>query len=93
MRVLRNVVVNRTSPDEVMAVSQSPGVVGETMTLDLIGGGAWVALRVLVVESRPVIINRSVRHRLRLGLLDKVVEQPVPCVSALIAAGPAAEAL
>jgi hypothetical protein len=93
MRVLRDVVVNRTSRDEVMAVSQAPGVVGETLTLDLMGGGVAVALRVRVVESRPVIINGSVRHRLRLGLLEPAVEQAPACLPAVLAAGLTAEAL
>jgi hypothetical protein len=52
-----------------MAVSQAPGVLGETMTLDLMGGGMTMGLRVRVLESRPVIVAGSVRHRLRLGLL------------------------
>ena len=61
-------VVNRTSRDEVMAVCQVPGVLGETMTLDLMGGGITLGFRVRVLESRPVIIEGAVRHRLRLGL-------------------------
>jgi hypothetical protein len=72
MRILRDVVVDRTSRDEVMAVSQAPGVLGETMTLDLMGGGLTMGLRVRVLESRPVIIAGAVRHRLRLGLLAPV---------------------
>ena len=39
------------------------------MTLDLIGSGKTLALRVHVVESRPVIIDGSVRHRIRLRLV------------------------
>jgi len=69
IRVLRDVVVDRTSPDEVLAVSQAPGVLGETMRLDLMGGGLTLALHVTVLESRPVIVGGSVRHRIRLGLV------------------------
>jgi hypothetical protein len=69
VRVLRDVVIDRTSQDELMAVGQAPGVVGETMTLDLMGGGVALRLKVSVLESRPVIINGSVRHRLRLALV------------------------
>jgi hypothetical protein len=69
MRVLRDVVVDRTTVDELLAVSQAPGVLGETMTLDLMGGGVTMALRVVVVESRPVIISGAVRHRIRLSVL------------------------
>jgi hypothetical protein len=70
VRILRDVVVDRTSRDEVMAVSQAPGVLGETMTLDLMGGGLSQMFRVRVLESRPVIIAGAVRHRLRLELLE-----------------------
>ena len=74
VRILRDVVVDRTSRDEVMAVSQAPGVLGETMTLDLMGGGLTLGLRVKVVESRPVIIAGAVRHRLRLELVASATE-------------------
>ena len=69
MRILRDVVVDRTSRDELMAVCQVAGVLGETMTLDLMGGGLTLALRVTVLESRPIVIEGAVRHRLRLGML------------------------
>ena len=75
MRVLRDVVVDRTSPDELMAVSGAPGVTGEMMTLDLMGDGRALSLRVRVLESRPVILNGAVRHRLRLGLSAVAAEQ------------------
>ena len=68
VRVLRDVVLDRTSQDELLAVSHAPGVSGETMTLDLIGGGIALAIKVTVLESRPVIVNGAVRHRLRLAL-------------------------
>jgi hypothetical protein len=74
VRILRDVVVDRTSRDEMMAVSLAPGVLGETMTLDLMGGGATVGLRVKVLESRPVIIAGAVRHRLRLELLAQMTD-------------------
>jgi hypothetical protein len=74
MRVLRDVVVDRTSRDEVMAVCQAPGVTGETMTLDLMGGGVTLGFRVTVLESRPVIVGGAVRHRLRLGLIPPVAD-------------------
>jgi hypothetical protein len=69
MRILRDVVVDLTSRDELMALCQVPGVVGETMTVDLMGGGIAMGLRVTVLESRPVVMDGSVRHRLRLGLI------------------------
>jgi hypothetical protein len=92
MRVLRDVAVDRTSLDEVMAVSQAPGVLGETMTLDLMGGGATLAFKVTVLESRPVIVGGAVRHRLRLGLIRSAADERPTGVAGL-PASMAAEAL
>ena len=69
MRVLKDVVVQRAQREELLAISHTAGVLGEEMTLDLIGSGQTLALRVHVVESRPVIIDGSVRHRLRLRVV------------------------
>jgi hypothetical protein len=74
MRILRDVVVDRTSRDELMAVCHVPGVLGETMTLDLMGGGITLGLKVTVLESRPVVIDGAVRHRLRLGMVPVAVD-------------------
>lgn len=68
IRVLRDVVVDRTDRDELLAISQAPGIVGEEMSLDLVGAGTAVELRVKVLESRPIILDGSVRHRIRLSL-------------------------
>lgn len=70
VRVLRDVVVQRIAPNELLAVSQVAGLVGEEMSLDVIGGGASLGLRVRVLESAPMIFNGTVRHRLRLALLN-----------------------
>ena len=70
MRVLKDVVVHRTDSDELLAVGRTAGIVGEEMTLDVMGAGATVGLRVRVLESRPVIVDGSVCHRMRLALLN-----------------------
>jgi hypothetical protein len=81
VRVLRDVVVDRTDRNELLAVSHVPGIAGEEMTLDLIGGGVVITLQVKVIESRPVIVDGSVRHRVRLDILDPVqVQVPSPAV-------------
>jgi len=69
MRVLRDVVVNRTATQELTAVSNISGVVGEEMSLALLGAGADLGLRVKVLESRPVIVDGSLRHRLTFALV------------------------
>jgi hypothetical protein len=70
MRVLRDVVVDRVERDELLAISHVPGVIGELMTLDLTGAAGSLELKVRVTESRPVIIEGAVKHRIRLGLLQ-----------------------
>jgi hypothetical protein len=76
VRVLRDVVVQRIAPNELLAVSQVAGLVGEEMSLDVIGGGASLGLRVRVLESAPMIFNGTVRHRLRLALLNGAGASP-----------------
>jgi hypothetical protein len=70
MRVLRDVVIHRTNGEELQAVSHVPAVAGEEMTLDLMGAGATIGLRVRVIDSRPMMVEGSVRHRIRLTLLS-----------------------
>ena len=70
MRVLRDVVIQRSDSGELQAVSQQSAIAGEEMTLDLVGGGETIGLKVRVIDSRPVIVNGAVRHRIRLTLLD-----------------------
>ena len=69
MRVLRDVVVDRVSREELLVISQAPAIAGEDMSLDLVGAGTAMQLRVRVIESRPVIIDGAVRHRIRLSVM------------------------
>ena len=69
MRVLRDVVVDRTAALELVAVSHLPGMVGEELSLVLLGAGTDLGLRVKVLESRPVIVDGAVRYRLTLALV------------------------
>lgn len=68
VRVLREVVVDMRGTNELVAVSHSPGVIGDEMFLDLIGEGRNVQVRVRVIDSQPVIVGGAVRYRLRLVL-------------------------
>lgn len=72
LRVLRDVAIDRTAVDELSAVCHVPAVVGEEMSLDLLGAGDRLQCRVRVVESRPVVVDGSVRHRLRLAVISRV---------------------
>jgi hypothetical protein len=74
MRVLRDVVVDRVNREELLVISQVPGIVSEEMSLDLVGAGTAMELRVRVIESRPVIIEGGVRHRIRLSVIQPDAE-------------------
>ena len=74
VRVLREVVVDMRGTNELIAVSHSPGVVGDEMFLDLIGEGRNVQVQVRVIDSQPVIVSGAVRYRLRLVLASPVEE-------------------
>jgi hypothetical protein len=70
MRVLRDVIVDRSDTEELLAVSHVPCIVGEKMSLDLLGAGESLRLTVQVLESRPLVVDGAVRHRIRLGLVN-----------------------
>ena len=70
IRILRDVVINRTGEDELLAVSNAAAVVGELLSLEVMGAGQSAVVKVRVLDSRPVIIDGTVRHRIRLGLVN-----------------------
>ncbi len=71
MKVLRDVIVQHDEHGGLVTIGQAPGVIGEQLTLDLAGAGQLVTLKVRVEESRPVILDGSVRHRVRLAVLGR----------------------
>jgi hypothetical protein len=70
MRVLRDVIVDRSGGGELLAISHAPGILGEEMSLDLLGAGHSLRLTVQVIESRPLVVDGAVRHRVRLALVN-----------------------
>jgi hypothetical protein len=92
VRVLRAVIVDRTGENELMAVSHAPGIVGEELSLDLLGAGVSLTLKVRVLESCPMIVNGSVRHRIRLAMPSGSADEAMPQSSgAQVAVDTAAE--
>jgi hypothetical protein len=67
VRVLRDVVVARMG-GELLAISPAPAIIGEDMSVEVIGGGSDLRLKVRVLDSRPVIVDGALRHRIRLAL-------------------------
>ena len=87
MRILRDVVINRAGDDELLAVSNAAAIVDEVLTLEVMGGGQSAVVKVRVLDSRPVIIEGTVRHRVRLGLVDDRPEDAMLPESAAEACG------
>lgn len=65
MRIAKDVAVHPAG-EGLAVVSTTPGVVGEELTLELVSGDEAAELKVMVVDSRPIVIDGAVRHRLRL---------------------------
>lgn len=68
MRVLRDAVIERVDDHELVVLSQTPALIADEMFLELLSGHGRLALQVRVLESRPVVIAGSVRHRLRVAV-------------------------
>ncbi len=66
--MLRDVVVRRAPDDELVALSVHAVAPGELMQVTVDDLDA--AVPVEVIESRPVMVDGTLRHRLRLRLCD-----------------------
>ena len=70
LSVLRDVVVEQLDGSEIIAISQEAGILDEKMLIEIPDQEGNVAVGVQMVESRPVMIDGAVRHRLRLRKLE-----------------------
>jgi hypothetical protein len=66
LRVLSDVIVQRTPDDEWIAIGRQPAVAGETVVLDIVEGERRQQLTACVIESRPIVLEGDMRHRIRL---------------------------
>lgn len=66
LRVLRDVIVQDVGRDEWLVVGREPAAVGDAMTLQLTEFDADSSVSVQVLESRPILVDGAIRHRLRL---------------------------
>ena len=66
LRVLRDVIVQEIGSDELTVVGREAAAVGDVLTLELPTLGDGPALSVRVVDSRPLVVDGALRHRLRL---------------------------
>jgi hypothetical protein len=70
LSVLREVVVERFEGTDIVAISQEAGILEEKMLIEIPEQDVNIAVGVQVVESRPTVIDGTVRHRLRLRKLE-----------------------
>lgn len=79
VRILRDVTVQQAGAGELTVISREPGVIDERMAIEIADRPAPTALQVEVAESRPLVVDGAVRHRLRLRVVDgRPASMPVP---------------
>jgi hypothetical protein len=66
LRVVRDVVVQPGAGNEFVVISDEPAAIGDLLTLERMVDGFHTSIEVAVVDSRPAIVNGSMRHRVRL---------------------------
>lgn len=70
LRVLTDVAVSSVTGDELVVVSREPAMVGDVLFVHLPDDDASVRAR--VEDSRPVVVEGAVRHRVRLTVVSAV---------------------
>jgi hypothetical protein len=65
VQTLRDVIVERIDSEQLVVVSRQAGVAGEILALEMPDAGA-PGFEVRVTESRPIVAEGAVRHRLTL---------------------------
>lgn len=68
LRIARDIGLHQRHDGDWTAISREAGVVGEIVLVDLLDESITVAAR--IVESRPIVTDGAVRHRLWLRKLD-----------------------
>ena len=82
MRVLRDVVVERAVRNELVVLGRHAAVVGKALKMEL--GESRRAISVRVTDSRPIVAEGTVRHRISLlptittGDLDGLLSDTAP---------------
>jgi hypothetical protein len=79
LRVLRDIVIQSATPEQIVALSHEPGILGELVSVQLpaqasdlgpCGRGWNGVMRARVHESQPILVDGTVRHQLRLHHID-----------------------
>jgi hypothetical protein len=70
LRVSRDVLVKKVVKDELVAVSNEPGIAGDVLTIAFSVNQVRETVRVLVTASRLRLVNGGVKHELTLKRVD-----------------------
>lgn len=76
LALLTDVVIESAGKDEVVAISREPGVVGELLGMHVVQAAGAVKRAMQVAESRPILTDGAVRHRLRLKAVESTQHEP-----------------
>jgi len=68
MHLARAIGVSERADGEWMVTSREPGVLGETVVVSLLDEGRTLSAQ--IVESKPIVTDGAVRHRLWLRKVD-----------------------
>jgi hypothetical protein len=72
LRTLEEVVVQTQTSDDIWVISRTPAMLDERFTLHLTGSGPPVLLVVRVAESRPILVDGSIRNRVHCVVVERL---------------------
>jgi hypothetical protein len=75
LRVVRDVVIQSTTNEHIVAISAEPGVLGTSVSVQLSAHDDSV-VPACVLESQPIVIDGHVKHQLRLHHVRPAVPSP-----------------
>ena len=75
LRVVRDVVIQSTTNEHIVAISREPGVLGTSVSVQL-SAHDDSAVPARVLESHPIVVDGHVRHQLRLHHVRTAVPSP-----------------
>jgi hypothetical protein len=70
LQTLEDVVVERVAERDIWVLSPSPAHRDEGLVFEMPAEGTAAHVAVRVAESRPVVVNDQLRHRLRLHVVN-----------------------
>jgi hypothetical protein len=86
LHIVRDVSITRNGRSELVCIGSVKGVVGEEVTLEVLGANGRAAVTARIVESRPLPANGSMRYEMHLQVVQDTagagLERSLPVGSA-----------